>query len=185
MPRRNKKPRRVCRITIIRRTRLSMKLKPPQHKTAIVFILVLITGFSSVKSVSQVRQVGAPASDLPSENLTADARILNNHFSTMGRESPEAADVSVGCPEANPATSGQAINVFSPPSTRVAWWRPRVVFENLTTSVPSVNSVAQWLATIIRVRRQPNPQVANNSGTHNEFLLLTRRPGGYSRPPKN
>ncbi len=44
----------------------------------------------------------------------------------------------------------------------------QLLFETLTTSV---SSVAQRLVTITHGERQPNPQVANNSGTHNEFLL--------------
>ncbi len=139
---------------------LSMKTKTAQHKTAIVFILAIITGFSSTLSFFHVRQVGVGASDLPSKNLTADGRIPNNHFLTMGRESPEAADVSVGCPEANPAIRGQAINVFSPSKDPAVLSR-RVLFETSATSAKSADSRR---LTIIRVRRKPNPQVANNSG---------------------
>ncbi len=124
-----------------------MKTKTAQHKNVLLFILVIITGFSSTLSFFHVRQVGAPASDLSSER--------------------------------NPAIRGQAINVFSPPKASAAYNRRVLLYGH---GMPCPYFSRQSAVTIIRVRRQPNPQVANNSGTHNEFLLSTRRPGGQTRP---
>lgn len=121
-----------------------MKLKTRQHKTRsnfipAIIIAVVITGLSVI---SNVRQAGAPATDLPSE--------------------------------ANPAIPGQAIS-FSPPGSAAN--TRRVLFE---TSATSVHSVAQWLVTIIRDRREPNPQVANNSGTN--CILLKHPSAGRAIP---